>query len=144
MSFGLLATFCAGTFTGAAAYINAVEHPARISCGVPAALAEWRPSYKRATWMQAPLAIVGALSAVGAAVTESRKEWLLVAAALGSVVPLTLLAIHPTNERLLDPTIEDDLPRAEAQLERWNRLHALRTLAGGTAFISALRLRGSR
>ena len=87
MTFGFLATLCAGTFTGAAAYINAVEHPARMSCGVPAALAEWRPSYKRATLMQAPLAIAGTLTAIGAAVTESRKEWLLVAAAWAASYP---------------------------------------------------------
>jgi Domain of unknown function (DUF1772) len=141
MAFGLLATLCAGAFTGAAAYVNAVEHPARMSCGVSAALAEWRPSYKRATLMQAPLAAVGALSAIGAAITESRKEWLLVAAALSSVIPLTFLVIYPTNERLLDPVVEGDLPQAEALLERWNRLHALRTLAGAIAFLSALRLR---
>lgn len=141
MAFGLLATLCAGAFTGAAAYVNAVEHPARMSCGVRAALAEWRPSYKRATLMQAPLAAVGAASATVAAVTESRKEWLLVAAALGSVIPLTYLVIYPTNERLLDPAIEQDLPLAATLLERWNRLHALRTLAAATAFLSALRLR---
>lgn len=141
MTFGFLATLCAGTFTGAAAYVNAVEHPARMSCGVAAALAEWRPSYKRATLMQAPLAIVGSLSAIGAAVTESRKGWLLVAATLGSVVPLTLVVIAPTNAKLLDPTVEGDLSQARALLERWNRLHALRTLAGAAAFLSALRLR---
>jgi Domain of unknown function (DUF1772) len=141
MAFGFLATLCAGAFTGAAAYVNVVEHPARMSCGVAAALAEWRPSYKRGTRMQAPLAAVGALSATAAAMTESRKEWLLVAAVLGSVIPLTLLVIYPTNERLLDPATERDLPQAQALLERWNRLHALRTLAGATAFVSALRLR---
>jgi hypothetical protein len=144
MAFGFLATLCAGTFTGAAAYVNAVEHPARMSCGVPAALAEWRPSYKRATLMQAPLALAGALTAIGAAVTESRKEWLLVAVALGSVIPLTLVVIYPTNARLLDPAAERDLPQAQVLLERWNRLHALRTLAGAAAFLSALGLRGSR
>src|SRR2546426_431842 len=44
-----LATFCCAIFAGAAIYINAVEHPARMSCGTSAALAEWAPSYTRAT-----------------------------------------------------------------------------------------------
>ena len=55
----LLATSCCAIFTGAAIYINAVEHPARMSCGVPVALAEWAPSYRRATVMQASLAVLG-------------------------------------------------------------------------------------
>jgi hypothetical protein len=29
----IIATGCAGLFAGAAIYINAVEHPARLSCG---------------------------------------------------------------------------------------------------------------
>jgi len=58
------ATFCCALFAGAAVYINAVEHPARMSCGTEAAVAEWTPSYQRATWMQAPLAVVGFVCAV--------------------------------------------------------------------------------
>jgi hypothetical protein len=29
----VIATVCAGMFAGAAIYIDAVEHPARLSCG---------------------------------------------------------------------------------------------------------------
>jgi hypothetical protein len=35
----ILATLAAGLFTGAAIYINLVEHPARMACGTAAALA---------------------------------------------------------------------------------------------------------
>ena len=49
-------------FTGAAVYITAVEHPARLSCGTKVAATQWAPSYKRATVMQVPLALVGALA----------------------------------------------------------------------------------
>jgi hypothetical protein len=55
----LIATLCSGLFAGAAVSINAVGHPARMSCGVDAAVAEWAPSYHRATGWQAPLAVVG-------------------------------------------------------------------------------------
>jgi hypothetical protein len=51
-----------GLFSGAALYINLVEHPARMSCGVAVALTEFRPSYKRATVMQASLAAVSLAS----------------------------------------------------------------------------------
>jgi len=59
-----LATFCCALFAGAAVYINVVEHPARMSCGIETAARQWVPSYRRATWMQAPLAVVGCLAAV--------------------------------------------------------------------------------
>lgn len=63
MALELIATVCAGLFAGAAIYINLVEHPARLEGGTAAALAQWRPSYRRATIMQASLAVVGSVSA---------------------------------------------------------------------------------
>ena len=61
----LLATLAAGLFTGAAVYITFVEHPARVSCGSALAVTEFGPSYKRATVMQASLALVGASAGIG-------------------------------------------------------------------------------
>ena len=63
----LLATVAAGLFAGAAVYITAVEHPARVSCGTELAVREFAPSYKRATVMQAALAVAGCLSGLAAA-----------------------------------------------------------------------------
>ena len=63
----MIATVCAGMFAGAAIYINAVEHPARLSCGNEIALRQFAPSYHRATAMQASLAVVGCLNALWSA-----------------------------------------------------------------------------
>jgi hypothetical protein len=54
----ILATLASGVFAEAAVYINFVEYPARLSCGVELAVNEWRRSYMRATLMNAPLALV--------------------------------------------------------------------------------------
>ncbi|MPZ19989.1 MAG: hypothetical protein GEV06_19045 [Luteitalea sp.] len=51
----VLATLCTGVFAGAAIYITLVEHPARLASGTAAAIAEFRPSYRRAAPMQASL-----------------------------------------------------------------------------------------
>jgi uncharacterized membrane protein len=131
----LVATLSAALFAGAAVYINAVEHPARMSLGPAAALAEWRPAYRRGTRMQAPLAVVGCLTAVAAWATGAGRAWLIGGLLLGAVVPVTLVVIFPTNAQLLAPTAADDPGRAAALLGRWNRLHAVRTLLSLAALV---------
>jgi len=58
------AILCSALFAGAALYINLVEHPARLQCGTELAATVFGPSYKRATLMQVPLAIVATISAI--------------------------------------------------------------------------------
>ena len=53
----VIALLSARLFAGAALYITAVEHPARISQETLIALQEFRPSYKRAAPLQAALAV---------------------------------------------------------------------------------------
>ena len=137
----LLATLCAAVFTGAAIYINAVEHPARMSLSPTNALAEWRPAYRRGSLMQAPLAILGLIAAIAAWVTGGGAAWLVGGVLLGSVVPFTLVVTFPTIRQLMDPATERDPARASALLERWNRLHAVRStlsLAALLIFLSLL------
>ena len=138
MTFELLATLCAAIFTGAALYINFVEHPARMSLGTAVALAEWAPSYRRATLMQAPLAVIGLAAALAAWLLGGGAYWLVGGILLGAVVPFTLLVIFGTNKQLLDPGIATDLERAGVLLTRWNRLHAVRSALGLAALLTFL------
>ena len=62
----LVATACAALFAGAALYTNVAEHPARMSLHTRSALAQWAPSYKRATLLQAALAIASLIAGAGA------------------------------------------------------------------------------
>ena len=135
MTAQLIATLCAAIFAGAALYINLVEHPARMSLGVAAALAEWRPAYQRATMMQAPLAIVGLVAGVAAWAIGSGAMWLVGGLLLGTVVPFTLLVIFPTNRQLLDPATATDPTRVRVLLDRWNRLHAVRSALAVAALL---------
>ena len=86
-NFAMLAT---ALFTGAAVYISLVEHPARLLCPTAHAVEQWRPSYQRATVMQASLAVVGSLLAIAAWLVGAGLIWLLTGLVLGSVVPFTL------------------------------------------------------
>src|SRR6516225_335289 len=131
----LVATFTSGIFFGAALYINLVEQPARISCGVPLAVTEWRPSYKRGTLMQVPLALIGSLSALMAWWFHGSAAWLIGGLLFLLVVPFTLVVILPTNKRLESQELDLHSEEAGRQLRRWGWLHAVRTILSGTAFL---------
>jgi hypothetical protein len=134
----LVATAAAGLFAGAALYVSAVEHPARMSCGSELAVREFKPSYRRGTIMQASLALLGSFAGL-VAFWDQREPLLLVASLLlVSVVPFTLLIILPTNKQLLDSGLDVNSTRAAVLLTRWGRLHAVRSLLGLAAFVAFL------
>jgi hypothetical protein len=113
-----IATLCAGLFAGAALYINVAEHPARMGLETSIAAKQWAPSYKRATWMQAPLALIGFAAGGAAWLTEAGAGWLVAAVLIGAVVPFTFIAIMPTNNELLAPGRDLGSPETRALLER--------------------------
>ena len=123
-----IAVLSASIFAGAALYINLVEHPARMLLDTRSAALEWAPSYRRATWMQAPLALISFAAGVGSWWMGGGVAWVCGAALIGAVVPFTFLVIMPTNNSLLAPG--RDLGSAETRtlLEKWAGLHAVRTL----------------
>jgi uncharacterized membrane protein len=131
----LVATLASGIFFGAALYINLVEQPARLSCGVPLAISEWRPSYKRGTLMQVPLALIGSLAAFMAWWLQGRAAWVIGGTLYLLVVPFTLIVIWPTNKRLESQELDIRSEEAGRLLQRWGRLHAVRTILSGTAFL---------
>ena len=123
-----IATLSCTLFTGAAIYINLVEHPARMGCETKTAFAQWAPSYKRATVMQASLAIIGFVAGVDAWLLGAGNMWLVGAVLLGVVVPFTFIAIMPTNHILLAPGRDLSSPETHVLLEKWGRLHAVRSI----------------
>jgi hypothetical protein len=123
-----LAVFCAAIFAGAAIYISLVEHPARMSLDTRIAVAQWAPSYRRATLMQAPLAVLSFVAGCTAWFLGGGPAWLIAAILIGVVVPFTLIAIKPTNDKLLAPGRDLVPADTRALLERWGRLHAARSL----------------
>jgi hypothetical protein len=134
-SLEFMATLSCALFAGAAVYINAVEHPARMSCGTEAAATAWAPSYKRATWMQAPLAIVGFVCATIAWLAGSSMWWLIGGVLLGLVVPFTLVVIKPTNTRLLAAGLDKRAEETRELLHRWNALHGVRSTLSVVALV---------
>jgi hypothetical protein len=126
-----MALVAAAFFTGAAFYINAVEHPARLALGDAALLAQWKPSYKRGTMMQASLAMLGALFGVLAFLGSYDWRWLAGGLLMFANWPFTFLVIMPVNRRLV--AMSGGEPELRALIRRWGTLHAVRTSFGAAA-----------
>ena len=123
-----IAILCTTLFTGAAIYVNLVEHPARMACGTELAATEWAPSYQRAARMQASLAVISTLTTLVARGLTENILWLVGALLIFAVIPFTLLAIKPTNNLLLDPARDRTSAETRALLEKWGKLHAVRSI----------------
>ena len=130
-----VAVLCCILFAGAAIYINVAEHPARMGCDTKTAATVWMPSYKKATLMQAPLAVISFLAGVAVWLLGGGLLWLIGAVLIGLVVPFTFIAIMPTNNQLLAPGRDLSSAETRSLLEKWGRLHAIRS---ALSFLAAI------
>ena len=131
----ILAFIFTGLFAGAALYVSLVEHPARMSLTLGAALAEFRPSYKRAARMQVILSLAGSAAAIGAYSLGEGLSTLVAGIVLATVIPYTLLVVKPINQQLLDETRTAQTEDTQVLLEKWGSLHMVRTVASLLALV---------
>jgi hypothetical protein len=140
MLIGQLALIVAALFAGAALFVSIAENPARLAAG-ESGVAQWKPSYDRAKFLQGALALIGGALAFYLWWRSLNQLWLIGSLLLLANWPWTLLAMMKLNRRL-----EAAEPGAESRdlLERWGRLHAVRTLLGlasAAAMLAALNWR---
>jgi hypothetical protein len=88
--------------------------------------------------MQAPLALLGLLAGLAVWIMGGGTGWLGAALLIGAVVPFTFVGIMPTNHALLAPGRDLGSPETRILLERWARLHAVRTLLSLAATVAYL------
>ncbi len=130
---GQLALIAAALFAGAAVYINVAEQPARLDLGDGALLTEWKSAYKRGFAMQAPLVLVGFLLGLMAWWQMKDWRWFFGAVALAANWPYTLFAIMPTNNQLKAINSASAGSTSRTLVEKWGRLHAVRSVLGFAA-----------
>jgi hypothetical protein len=141
---GHLALTIAAAFAGAAFYVNFAEQPARLGLDDRALLSQWKPAYKRGYLMQAPLAILGFVLGVLAFWTAGRVGFLIGAFLMLANWPWTMIVIMPVNRKLMATGLESAGPESRALLNKWNRLHGVRTALGGLAVLAFLFALGPR
>lgn len=127
---GTLALILAALFAGAALYINVAEHPARMKLDAANAVAQWSPSYDRGYIMQATLAVLAGLAGLAAWVELRGTLWLAGALLMLANWPWTLFVIIPVNKQL-----KAGAGDTVSLLDRWARLHAVRTLLSFAAVV---------
>ena len=131
----LIAVLSSAMFTGAAVYISFVEHPARMSCGTELAITEFIPSYRRATVMQASLALISFFSAILVGIILKEFIWILAGLIIGIVIPFTIFLMMPTNKALENESLDKSSLLARQLLTKWGKLHFVRSFL---SFISLL------
>ena len=78
--------------------------------------------------MQVILALTASFGGAGAWLTGAPWVWLLGALFILAVIPYTLLVMEPTNRQLLDPALNRESDMAQRLLQRWGRLHTVRSV----------------
>jgi hypothetical protein len=142
---GTFALIFAALFTGAALYINVAEHPARMKLDAAHAVAQWSPSYDRGYVMQASLAVLSGLAGLAAWWELRGTLWLAGAVLMLANWPWTLVVIMPVNKKLKAMLNGSSGDGVAPLLDRWARLHAVRTVLGFSAtLIFAVAILASR
>jgi hypothetical protein len=94
--------------------------------------------------MQATLAATGFLAALCAYVLGAGTRWLIGGILLGLVIPFTFIVILPSNRRLLSPDLATNSPEARQLLDRWGKLHTVRSILSFISFLVFLCLLTAR
>ncbi|XP_068711444.1 uncharacterized protein [Montipora capricornis] len=137
----VLSTVTVGAFSGAAFYINVVEHPARMTLtDTKACHQEWMESFDRAKVFQSRLALVSIISGAGAYYCNPEKglPFLLGGGILATIFPYTLFILKPNS---IDPIYDKEITSKKSEtvirdtINKWNNYHMVRSFISLPVFV---------
>lgn len=134
----LVAILSSCLFCGAALYISAVEHPARMQMPIREAARQFGKSYPRAAIVQptyialtciaSATKCLKASSGVQTGLSRSKQAHSLNLVLMAGCLIWTVAVMLPGNKALLKAERESDVS-VKRLLQSWGRQHALRTIA---------------
>jgi len=130
----LVAVITSAMFAGAAFYVSAVEHPARLEMEAVAAISQFKSSYKRAAPIQVVFSTVCFLACFALWLRTHMWGWIAAGALVVGLIPYTIAFNLPVNRALLGV---GSPPGAASTLllNRWGHLHTVRTIVGLFGFV---------
>jgi len=135
---GQLALATAAAFAGAAVVVNVAEQPARLLLDDRSMLVEWARSYKGAAPMQAGLAMASAILGFWTFWITRDWMWLIGAALILANWPYTFLVMMPVNGALHGQLEHAPSSQIRRLVERWGKLHMVRSALGCLSVIAYL------
>jgi hypothetical protein len=134
----ILAVLATGLFAGAVLHVLVAEHPARMACATPVALAQWRASVRQAVRVLPAYALLGTLFGVLTWWGDGGVLFLIAAALLGAVIPFRWIAFRPVIRKLMAETLDPAAAPTRELLKVWGRLHAVRVVLSAAALVLML------
>lgn len=136
-----ISTFSCGLFAGSTLYTNMVESPAMMTHDASLAATIWKPSFIRAKKLQNGLVVLSGLCCAGTYgcmrdASPNAVKWLIASSMVLSVIPVTLVFIHPLNCELQDT--EKCISKGDDwivdNMNYWRKLNMIRTVISVGAF----------
>ncbi|WP_297478603.1 DUF1772 domain-containing protein [uncultured Photobacterium sp.] len=112
-----------------------VVHPILLTVSRQTAIEFFKPFFHRTHILVLSLSLVVTILALVASFVSSNWWWFGIALIMHINGPYTYLRMMPTNNRLMADDIDVDSEQTRNDLNKWGRLHAVRTMINGIVFI---------
>ena len=142
-----MALFAAGLFTGSALYVSVDEVPAIDKVGTDEHWRFFPHMYHRAAATQVLTSIIAGIAGIGYGIVmtgsqSDRNLWYLSGAIFVGILVYSLIFMIPTNNIIIDDnkrirsgkSSQFDLATKQKYLDKWSRLHLVRTISSIVGF----------